>query len=107
MILDRAAHAREYRKTRAYDHARTSRLNERKAWFKALKAKLACVDCGYNAHTEALDFDHIEPTNKTHNVASMVCNNFSKEKILAEIAKCEVVCANCHRVRTANRRMPA
>jgi hypothetical protein len=60
------------------------------------------MDCGYNAHPEALDFDHRDPAQK----ASMVSRikTLSLESLMAEIAKCDVVCANCHRVRTHARR---
>jgi hypothetical protein len=44
-----------------------------------------------------MDFDHIGP--KTAEVSSMV-RTLSTERLLAEVRKCEVVCANCHRVRT-------
>ena len=65
----------------------------------AIKLERGCIDCGYNAHAEALDFDHVND-DKLCNVSQ--CHN--ERQLLAEIAKCEVVCANCHRVRTAARR---
>lgn len=64
----------------------------------AIKLERGCVDCGYNRYAEALDFDHLPGAEKTKNVALMW--GFSWEKVLAEIAKCEVVCSNCHRHRT-------
>ena len=65
----------------------------------AIKLDSGCVDCGYNTYPEALDFDHIGD-DKLCDVSK--CHN--EAQLLAEIAKCEVVCANCHRVRTARRR---
>ena len=59
-----------------------------------------CVDCGYREHHYALEFDHLPGMGKVADVASMVAHAFSLEDIKAEIAKCEVVCSNCHRVRT-------
>lgn len=50
-----------------------------------------------------LDFDHVRGT-KVEAVTAMAWNNATAERIEAEIAKCEVVCANCHRRRTHRRR---
>jgi hypothetical protein len=62
-----------------------------------------CVDCGYAAHPAALDFDHTTDE-KVTNIAALVSRNAKWETILAEIEKCEVVCSNCHRIRTVERR---
>jgi hypothetical protein len=64
-----------------------------------VKAKdVPCADCGGRFHPCAMDFDHINGT-KEYNVGRMV-GQASEARLLAEIAKCEVVCANCHRVRS-------
>jgi len=65
----------------------------------ALKVAAGCVDCGYNVNPHALDFDHVRGE-KVGNVARMLSSNYAWSTIEAEIAKCEVVCANCHRIRT-------
>ena len=62
----------------------------------------ACVDCG-EADLVTLDFDHIDPATKTANVSRMVSSGLSWESILKEIMKCDVVCSNCNRRRTARR----
>lgn len=71
---------------------------EIRTWIGAIKLKAGCADCGYRKYAEALDFDHLR--DKTHDVGGMCNARFSKERILLEIGKCEVVCANCHRHRT-------
>lgn len=67
------------------------------------KIAKGCVDCGYNAHSVALEFDHRPGTMKLFNIGEKV-GAYSLDKIWAEIDKCEVVCANCHAVRTKDRR---
>jgi len=64
----------------------------------AIKVGRGCADCGYDRYPEALDFDHRPGSVKTKSVALMW--NFPWERVLAEIDKCDVVCANCHRHRT-------
>lgn len=61
-----------------------------------------CIDCG-NPNPIVLEFDHVKG-NKRDNVARLVNNAVSWESILAEIAKCEIRCANCHRIVTVARR---
>lgn len=69
-----------------------------------IKVGQGCADCGYNADPIALDFDHLPGTDKIAAVATMVGDAKGWEMIIAEIAKCEVVCSNCHRIRTRDRR---
>lgn len=60
-----------------------------------------CKDCKGEYHWCVMDFDHKE--NKEMNVSVMVRNAMSKEDIMKEISKCDIVCSNCHRMRTYNR----
>jgi len=73
--------------------------NKKKKFIADLKIERGCADCGYKSAPEAMDFDHVHGVKKMH-VSSV---QGSIESILAEIEKCEVVCANCHRIRTYNR----
>lgn len=61
-----------------------------------------CVDCG-ERDIMVLEFDHVRGT-KIHDVARMIADCFSTERIAAEIAKCVVRCANCHRSKTLSER---
>jgi hypothetical protein len=58
-----------------------------------------CADCG-EADPLVLEFDHLR--DKKFSIAS-VWRDHKWETVLDEMAKCEVVCANCHRRRTARR----
>lgn len=62
-----------------------------------------CTDCNQRFPSCAMDFDHIEGK-KLFNVSSLAYKNRSLTNLLNEAAKCEVVCANCHRIRTYLRR---
>lgn len=69
---------------------------------KKMKLAAGCTDCGYNAHPDALEYDHLR--DKHFSISNAARNQTSWVRILAEMEKCEVVCANCHRIRTATRR---
>jgi len=62
-----------------------------------------CMDCGYNEHPAALEFDHHVDSEKSFNIGEQIGSR-SRERLWEEIAKCDVVCANCHAIRTATRR---
>lgn len=61
-----------------------------------------CADCKLPHPPWRLDFDHLDPETKFKAV-SQLCTH-SKARIIQEIQKCEIVCANCHRDRTYTRR---
>ncbi len=63
-----------------------------------IKAK-PCMDCGGLFPSVCMDFDHRDPTTKTATIAKLIGNG-SKKKLLEEIEKCDLVCSNCHRIRT-------
>lgn len=72
----------------------------RRALLWALKSK-PCVDCGIQYHPAVMDFDHVRGK-KEFTIGSHL-KTFALQKLLNEIAKCDVVCANCHRARHARR----
>lgn len=63
-----------------------------------------CMDCKIQYPSYAMDFDHRDPSEKLFNV-SQINKASSSIKLLEEIAKCDLVCANCHRIRTHNRKV--
>lgn len=74
----------------------------KKAYVHEYLLSHGCADCGYNKHPAALDFDHLPGTVKVRDIKSG--QQLGWVALLEEIAKCEVVCANCHRIRTSERR---
>jgi len=81
---------------------KTAQRIENKKRLTAIKLERGCVDCGFNAHPDALHFDHREGVEKKFGLAT--CGSRLWSTILVELAKCEVRCANCHAIRTAQRR---
>lgn len=69
---------------------------ERRIWWEKLKNSLACKRCGM-ADSRCLEFHHRDPATKLFNVskAAIAC---SMKVIMAEVEKCDVLCANCHRI---------
>lgn len=72
-------------------------------YLRDLKDKTPCMDCKLNYPYYVMDFDHVRGV-KQKNVAELI-NTLSKKKIDEELAKCEIVCSNCHRVRTHLRKV--
>lgn len=68
--------------------------------FRSLKSK-PCADCGVSYGPHVMDFDHVRGE-KEYNIGNM--QHYSLQRLLDEIAKCDLVCANCHRERTYQRR---
>lgn len=78
----------------------------RRELLNQMKMERGCADCGYNAHPAALQWDHRDGADKDRAASAggrAFALGWAWERILAEIAKCDVVCANCHAVRTAER----
>lgn len=63
--------------------------------FSEFKKSLRCSKCGED-HPATLDFHHIDPSQKEGQLRHMYLN-FGKKKFEEELAKCIVLCANCHR----------
>lgn len=61
----------------------------------------SCLDCG-ESDPVVFELDHVRGE-KVLPVSVMVAGRYSQKRILDEIQKCEIVCANCHRRRTAKR----
>lgn len=99
--------------TRAYYHNNRTTQRRRIADSRATRKAVAvqavgdylsnhpCVDCG-ERDIVVLDFDHVRGT-KIADVGYLISTGYALDKIEAEISKCEVRCANCHRRKTASR----
>lgn len=70
-------------------------------WLDGIKAGLQCSRCPEN-HPACLDFHHEDPAGKDFSMGDAIRKRISKTAILAEIEKCIVLCANCHRKEHSN-----
>lgn len=80
----------------------SARKEEINQIFYATKDNKPCADCGRVCRYFALDYDHRDPGQKIKCVSELT--GYTKETLLAEIDKCDLVCATCHRYRTFERR---
>ena len=99
---ERAFQARHYQehkdlyKARAAESSKKLR-KERQEYVRTVKNETPCADCQVSYPYWVMDFDHLH--DKEHKISLMV-SGYSMKKLKAEIDKCEIVCANCHRDRT-------
>lgn len=100
---NREARMRHYEKNKPAYQARARERDRRlQSMIRELKTA-PCLDCWVAYPWYVMDFDHRPGEAKVMDVGIMVRRGLSEAKIRAEIAKCDVVCANCHRERTFSR----
>jgi hypothetical protein len=87
-------------KTCMYQRTQGIKASVRKH-IQAIKTATPCADCGICYPYYVMDFDHMR--DKKFNVARGTSAGWRLETIIDEVAKCEIVCANCHRMRTFRR----
>lgn len=97
----------------AYNRERYSKNKEANRWYhrqryyeaqsrvEALKDK-PCMDCGNSFPPECMDFDHRPGEEKLFAIGMIKTRSWAA--IQQEVAKCDLVCANCHRIRTTARK---
>jgi hypothetical protein len=90
-----------YQKTKdAQLEAREKGRKPKRDYLRRAKS-VPCMDCGILYPFYVMDFDHRDPSDKSSNVSKLVKTGTLQE-LIDEIAKCDVVCSNCHRERTYN-----
>ena len=77
-----------------------ARIERNLAAIREYKAKKGCAVCG-EKDPIVLDFDHRDMSEKSFQIGDRARLGWSLDKIMVEAVKCDVVCANCHRRRTA------
>jgi hypothetical protein len=95
---------KEYRCSDCNNKRNRLRDKEYRDRLRKIKLERGCADCGYNAHAAALHFDHLPEFEKIFELGQ--AQRYSWKKVEEEMTKCEIVCANCHAIRTAYRKLP-
>lgn len=86
------------------DYYRANILKRRRRIKKILdkiKTESPCCDCKNNYPPYVMDFDHLDSSKKEFGISNAW--NLSFDRLMEEVKKCEVVCSNCHRIRTHKR----
>lgn len=83
-------------------------FDRKRDWLDSFKVGKPCADCGGHFPPFVLDFDHVRGV-KSFTVGNWIAGkvNASEAEVLAEITKCDLRCANCHRIRHADQLRPA
>lgn len=93
-----AANKRHYHANKAYYKRKAvKRRQEKRDAFAKIKESMPCTDCGKYYPACVMDFDHVKGTKK-FSISRIL--DWSPAKLNKELSKCEIVCANCHRIRT-------
>jgi hypothetical protein len=90
-------HYKKNKSTYLAGNIRRKKINTE--WLKQYKESQPCTDCKQQYPYYVMDFDHLR--DKKDNISKLLA---SKSILLSEIEKCELVCANCHRIRTHKRK---
>jgi hypothetical protein len=81
------------------DQNQRKKIRERnREYVRKIKESNPCVDCKEYYHYSQMDFDHLD--NKKYSVAKLANSEASIKTIKIEMNKCDLVCSNCHRMRT-------
>lgn len=92
----------EKNKTKYIERAKLKR-EELRDFVESLKTGKPCKDCGQVFNPWQMEFDHLDGKTKIAAVSTLTVFG-SKDRIIKEIQKCELVCSNCHADRTYWRR---
>ncbi len=86
----------------ARDARNRERANKARAWMASLKVGNPCRDCNETFPAWVMHWDHLPEFDKRDEISAMVTSR-TRAAVLDELKKCELVCANCHVMRTVRR----
>lgn len=87
-----------------YAKSRSDNKARRHKFVQELKEASPCLDCGIHYPYYVMQFDHRDSKEKAYSISWML-NRFSLDTIKEEIEKCDLVCGNCHAIRSHRRKM--
>lgn len=103
----RVLYAKKYAKTingrDARYRANLKRYSKHVDFINEIKLRKGCLLCGYKAHPAALDFDHRDRSSKLFSIGAHK-GRVSKDVLILEIEKCDILCAICHRIKSFENR---
>lgn len=102
LVDQRRYNAAYYKAHRENELERVRRREQATVAFLRDARRRPCADCGKSFPPWVMDFDHRDRSQKAFSIAAGKVLLKSRESLLAEIAKCDIVCANCHAARTYN-----
>lgn len=85
----------EQNKDRHLMNVRDSK-RRRREWLRSLKRGRPCARCNHTGPPGAMHWHHRDPRQKLFSISAAHYNGFSRARVLAEIAKCDLLCADCH-----------
>lgn len=85
------------RKHQSYEAQQERGINRKKFFIDLMGG--GCQNCGYNRCIAALEFHHRDPEDKLFLLDIRSLSNRTFDKCIAEVKKCDLLCANCHRER--------
>ena len=89
-------------RTTALKKAGDRKIRQRKILTNFLTTYLKdnhCVNCG-NDNIVVLEFDHLDPSLKSFSISDAISNGTSLTRLMKELRKCQVLCRNCHGIKT-------
>jgi predicted Zn-ribbon and HTH transcriptional regulator len=96
----RPYNVRYYQRNRQREIDRVMTRQRARLEFLRELRKVPCKDCGCTYLPHQMDFDHRDPATKSFGLTGSRAMLAPQQRLLEEIAKCDIVCANCHAVRT-------
>lgn len=98
-MFDRNEYIRKHYQSNKQYYKDKAKVNKERnvAWLKQYKSDKKCIKCGFS-HLAALDFHHRNPEDKHDQICVMARSGCSIERLQKEIDKCDILCANCHRI---------
>jgi hypothetical protein len=102
-IKQKAAQKEWYQKNKDLTIQRSNASRERRREIvREIKESAPCVDCGKKYPYYVMHFDHLDSSVKVDKISSLISSS-SLQSVLHEIEKCDLVCSNCHSIRTWKR----
>lgn len=96
------SNGRKNRQKEYFNNLRRKKREINRQFLRRVRSFLGCKDCG-EKDWRVLDFDHVRGE-KSYNISNHTRYSLTVEDLKKEVRKCEIRCANCHRIKTHEER---